>query len=405
VDGQTRPLSREERVALLGHIISELHDGGDLATARERFIAAVGDVDPSEIAAMEETLIKNGLPVSEVQRLCDVHVGAFKPSLDNQAAPAAAPGHPVHTYLADNQALAQLASRLVDLSRDPAAMPVLASVLAGYAGLDNHYQRKEHQLFPLLERHGVTGPTQVMWGVHDQIRGQWKALAALVEKGHSPSVTDQAAALSRGIVEMIYKEEKILFPMALQALTPAEWIEEKRGEDELGYALAKPAAEWPGPLAESGRNALPVLVGNASPPANTNLLPLNTGALSLEMINLLYRHLPLDLSFVDEHDVVRFYSEGRDRVFPRTESAIGRTVQNCHPPKSVHMVNQILEAFRAGKKDVAEFWLPMGPRFIHIRYFAVRDDRAVYRGCLEVVQDVSGIRGLDGQRRLLDWEN
>jgi DUF438 domain-containing protein len=123
------------------------------------------------------------------------------------------------------------------------------------------------------------------------------------------------------------------------------------------------------------------------------------------MVDLLLRHLPLDLSFVDENDVVRYYSESKERIFPRTPASIGRTVQNCHPPRSVDTVNRILESFKAGKKDVAEFWIPMGPRFIHIRYFAVRDNAGHYRGCLEVTQDIGAIRALDGERRLLDWKD
>ena len=275
-------------------------------------------------------------------------------------------------------------------------MPATA-VLANYDGLDNHYKRKENQLFPLLERHGVTGPSQVMWGVHDQIRAQWKQARRAAEGGDVSTFVEAAPAVSRSLVEMIYKEEKILLPLAMEKLTAEEWAEEKRGEDELGYLLAKPAI------------ALPLAAGRPSPspapaPAAAGLLNLATGALSLEVVDLVLRHLPIDISFVDENDVVRYYSEGKERIFPRTAAAIGRTVQNCHPPKSVDTVNRILDSFRAGSKDVAEFWINMGPRFIHIRYFAVRDGAGKYRGCLEVTQDIGAIRALAGERRLLDWK-
>ena len=399
-------IDRDQRIAMLGHIIAELHEGGDLATARQQFAQAVGDVDASEIAAMEEEMIRGGLPVSEVQRLCDVHVGAFRDALDGKQDLAPPPGHPVHTYLADNKILAKLANQLAecgrqlaaDASQSAALLPMAQAALAQYDGLDNHYKRKENQLFPLLERHGVTGPSQVMWGLHDQIRGQFKQARRDADSADVQAVVQSAPALARAIIEMIYKEEKILFPMAMEKLSAADWAEVKRGEDELGYLLAKPAV------------ALPVLSGAAASPspvapANTGLLSLATGALSLEMLNLILTHLPLDLSFVDENDVVRYYSEGKERIFPRTPAAIGRTVQNCHPPRSVHIVNSILEAFRAGKKDVAEFWIQMGPRFIHIRYLAVRDQAARYRGCLEITQDIAPIRALAGERRLLNWED
>jgi DUF438 domain-containing protein len=409
-------LSRQERIAMLGHIIAELHDGGDVTTARQHFARAVGDVDAGEIAAMEEEMIRGGLPVAEVQRLCDVHVGTFKDALDKKTELSPTAGHPVHTYMADNRILAKLAEQLADIARKLGAdesngsmtgelLPVARAALANYDGLDNHYKRKENQLFPLLERHGITGPSQVMWGVHDQIRAQWKKARETVDAADVKAFVAEASALGRNLVEMVYKEEKILFPMAMEKLSAEEWAEDKRGEDELGYLLAKPAiplkVAFPKvpPPAPAHQAVAPT--GDAA----AQLFNLGTGALSLEVVDLLLRHLPLDLSFVDENDVVRYYSEGKERIFPRTPAAIGRTVQNCHPPKSVATVNHILDSFRAGSKDVAEFWIEMGGRFIHIRYFAVRDRANVYKGCLEVTQDVSAIRALTGQRRLLDWEN
>jgi DUF438 domain-containing protein len=405
-------INREQRIAMLGHIIAELHDGGDLATARAHFAQAVGDVDAGEIADMEEEMIRGGLPVGEVQRLCDVHVGAFRDSLDQKKELAPPAGHPLHTYMADNKIIAALATQLSEIARKLDAdgslatelLPVVTAALAKYDGVDNHYKRKENQLFPLLERHGVTGPSQVMWGIHDQIRAQWKQAKKAAEGGDLKGLVDEIPALTRGLVEMVYKEEKILFPMSIEKLSAADWVEVKRGEDELGYALAKPAiAIKPSSLKMASAPAVSPAPASTSP--DLGLLNLGTGALSLEMVDLVLRHLPLDLSFVDENDVVRYYSESKERIFPRTPAAIGRTVQNCHPPKSVDTVNRILESFKAGKQSVAEFWIPMGPRFIHIRYFAVRDNAGKYRGCLEVTQDIAAIRALDGERRLLDWKD
>ena len=391
---------RAERLSALKSIIQELHDGGDLEKARARFQEAVEDVEASEIAAMEEELIRGGLPVSEVQRLCDVHVGAFRHALDEHLQVDVPPGHPVHTYRADNRAISRLAEELGSLARAAAggeaqALPKARSVLEQLAGIENHYQRKENQLFPLLERHGVTGPSQVMWGVPDQIRAALKTVRAAADKQDTNAFAEKAPALARDIAEMVYKEEKILFPLALQTLTDGEWAEVRRGEDELGYALEKPAADWP---AHSPAPSPPPAPANAP-----ELLPLKTGALSLEQLNLILTHLPVDLSFVDESDTVRFYSEGPARIFPRSPAVIGRKVQQCHPPKSVHIVQEILDAFRNGSKDVAEFWIPLGGKFIHIRYFAVRDADKKYRGCLEVSQDVTAIRTLQGEQRLLSW--
>jgi len=393
----------EQRVAALKGIIEDLHRGGDVETARRRFAEAVGDVEPSEIAAMEEEMIRGGLPVSEIQRLCDVHVGALRQALDQHAELTAPAGHPVSTYLAGNRIIARLADELGMIARELQSEPGPADgfaratrVIEQLGGFQNHYQRKENQLFPLLERHGMTGPPRVMWGVHDEIRAQLKAVRETVNRRDAGAFSALAPKLGRALVEMIYKEEKILLPMAMQTLSEGEWAEIRRGEDEMGYVLAQPAAPWPGGL---------TILAASGPTSPSGPLELTTGRLSLEQVNLILTNLPLDLSFVDESDTVRYYSEGRERIFPRAPGVIGRKVQNCHPPDSVHVVNQILESFRAGTKDVAEFWIGLQGRFVHIRYFAIRDRGGAYRGCLEVSQDVTGIRALEGERRLLAWEN
>lgn len=394
--------TRGARIAVLKDIIGRLHAGGDLAEARTRFMQALGDVEASEIAAMEEELIRDGLPVSEVQRLCDVHVGAFRPALDAHQGADVPPGHPVHTYRVANRIITELANGLADAARGLATgqdvdanLDRALDLLDQLRGVDNHYQRKENQLFALLERHGVTGPSQVMWGVHDQIRRKLQDARAAAATRAAQMLADAAPGLARDLVEMVYKEEKILFPMSLRTLSESEWIEARQGEDGLGYVLAHPAAPWP-----LGQGALPPEV----PAAGADLLALLTGALSLEQLNLILTYLPVDLSFVDETDTVRFYSEGPVRIFPRSPAVIGRKVQNCHPPKSLHLVEEILGSFRAGSRDVAEFWIRFHDRLIHIRYFAVRDRSGLYRGCLEVSQDVTEIRRLEGERRLLVWE-
>ncbi|MBN1418848.1 MAG: DUF438 domain-containing protein [Planctomycetes bacterium] len=130
-----------------------------------------------------------------------------------------------------------------------------------------------------------------------------------------------------------------------------------------------------------------------------------TGRLTPAEIAGILNTIPAELSFVGSDDTVRFYSEPPgDRLFPRTKAVIGRNVRNCHPPKSVHMVEKIIDAFRKGERDVAAFWIPFQGRFVHIRYFAVRDEGRNYLGVLEVAQDVTEIRALEGERRLLDWE-
>jgi len=433
------PQPDPDKTAELKAIIQELHDGLSPEVAKARFDEVVRDVSPKEIGAMEEQLIREGTPVGEIQRLCDLHVAIVQNSLERQEPVEAPPGHPAHTYLAANQVITEVANRLGAICAgavegeevDEEWIANFGKELELISGVHRHYQRKENELFPMLERHGITGPSQVMWGVHDEIRAQIKetrtALAA------SPaSAAAKGAALARSVIEMVFKEKKILIPLAMETLTHDEWADVRRGEDELGYAFVEPAAGFPAPADAGGAKSeakaaapdpvphpapaprpsmgpsmtLPIVspdIAAPLPDIEGGYLDLGTGRLSLEQVDMILRHLPVDLSFVDADGFVRYYSETEERLFPRTPGAIGRHVRNCHPPKSVHMVVEILKSFAEGKRDVAEFWIEMGGKFIHIRYFAVRTPEKKYLGCLEVSQDVTGIRALEGERRLLEW--
>jgi DUF438 domain-containing protein len=278
----------------------------------------------------------------------------------------------------------------------PADRARLTALVSTLAEVEKHYLKKENQLFPRLEDKGVSGPSKVMWAIHDDVRAHLKEFRKAVELADAELAVRTGRGVLQEMRDMITKEEKILFPMCLEKFDDADWARVKKGEEEVGYAWVPPAPAWsqapggPGPVASGGPAGGPV--------------PLDTGALSVEQIDLLLTNLPVDISFVDEKDTVVYYSGTADRIFPRTPGVIGRKVQNCHPPKSVDVVESILRAFRSGERDVAEFWIETGGRFVHIRYFALRDKAGSYRGTLEVTQDVTAIRGLRGERRLLDWD-
>ena len=201
---------------------------------------------------------------------------------------------------------------------------------------------------------------------------------------------------------MIYKEEHILFPTSLDMLTQNEWIRVKEGEADIGFAWVVPDKGWPEEIVEKIEESPAEPVDALKDVAGA--LGLDTGQMTLEQINLMLTHLPVDLTFVDENDRVAYYSEGPERIFPRSPAIIGREVRNCHPPQSVHLVNKILDTFKSGSRNTAEFWIEVSGKFIYIRYFAVRDASGYYRGTLEVSQDLTRIRKLEGQQRLLDWE-
>jgi DUF438 domain-containing protein len=333
------------------------------------------------------------MPESEIKSLCDVHVKVFQEALEHQTVPGLPAGHPVHTLMLENRAcegILKEAEAIKDFTKEK---DQLLDILDRLSQINKHFVRKENQLFPILEVKGITGPSKVMWALHDDIRGFIKD----VRKRAAEHKMEQVAitALVKMVNDMIYKEEHILFPMALETLSEEDWVKVRKGEEEVGYAWIKPETQWKASAESFQQSLLAEKIGS---------LNLDTGQLTPEQVNLMMTHLPVDISFVNEQDEVAYYSASPERIFPRSPGVIGRKVQNCHPPKSMDSVQKILDAFRAGKKDVADFWIQMQEKFILIRYFAVRDADGKYRGCLEVSQDVTSIRKLEGQKRLLDWE-
>jgi DUF438 domain-containing protein len=398
------------RLEELAAIVAELHAGKTAEEVKPRFEGLIVDVEATEIAAMEQQLIEGGVPADDVKRLCDVHVQVFADALEGHEPVRVPAGHPIDTFQRESQALLQVTASLRKVAEAIGAPPApdawsrlkeaLTATVERLAEIDAHYLRKENQLFPSLEQHGVEGPSKVMWAIHDDVRALIKQASATIAADDAALAVNTCLALAKMADDMVGKEERVLYPMAIDTLSDEEWAAIRAGEGEIGYAFLTEVPAWP-PAgvagAEAGAAGAPA--GPASP---AGLLQLTTGGLTVEQLNLMLTILPVDVQFVDEHDQVRFYSEG-ERIFPRSPGVIGRKVQNCHPPASVHKVQQIIDAFRSGEKDAAEFWIELGGKFLHIRYFAVRDASGAYRGVVEVAQDVTGIRALEGQRRLLDW--
>jgi hypothetical protein len=393
----------QARKEALKKLILELHAGGNLDEIKARFRTLVGEVSAVEIAQMEQALIAEGLPVEEVKKLCDVHVAVFRDGLGADAPPQMTPGHPVHTFKYENFAAGEVLTLLEEAISALPATEALARARVHaeqLAELNRLYLRKENLLFPFLEKHGVSGPSSVMWAIHDDVRAQLKALRQALADGQAASAKQLLGPLANTIRQLFFKEENILYPTALKVLTEGEWVAIRDQSDSIGYCLVRPGEQWQPQAAPA--EALPQARAYGEAGVATGEIKLDTGLLTAEQINLLLRNLPVDVTFVDETDTVRYFSQTRERVFQRDAAIIGRKVQNCHPPKSVHVVNRILEDFRAGKRDVAEFWIQMAGKFIHIRYLALHDADGVYRGTIEVSQEVSGIRVLEGERRILD---
>ncbi len=383
----------EARIETLKGIIRELHAGKDAETQKKKFQELITDVAPWEIAQMEQQLIAEGMPETEIKSLCEVHVQVFKEALDaKKSVPGLPAGHPVHTLMRENRAAEDILKEIGAITEYAKNRDRLLSLIDRLAEIDKHFLRKENQLFPIFETKGISGPSKVMWALHDDIRGFIKDVRKRVSDGKMEKVA--AEALVKMVNDMIYKEEHILFPMALETLSEDEWVKVRSGEDEIGFSWITPEPAWRPAAGSYQQELLSEKVGS---------LNLDTGQLTAEQVNLILTHLPVDLSFVNENDEVVYYSATPERIFPRSPGVIGRKVQNCHPPKSVDMVEKILSSFKDGSKSAAEFWIQMHGRVLHIRYFAVRDQAGKYRGCLEVSQDITHIQKLTGQKRLLEW--
>lgn len=388
------------RKDLLKHLILQLHTGAAPVQVQRQLARMLGQVPYGLVVEVEQELIEDGMPPEDVTRLCHLHSAALQGAIDLSGAGVAPPGHPVHTFKLENEALARELDALAPVVEALAAAGgapsdkelVAARVrLNGLADVEKHYLRKEHLLFPYLEKHGITGPPKVMWGKHDETRALLRAaLGALATRREPAAALRRAAEEIRGMIE---REENILLPMSLDTLEEAEWWEIARQSAEIGFCLVEPEAEW-----------RPASIPPDETAAAQGRIRLPAGSLSQVELEAILAALPVDTTFVDAEDRVRWFSHGSDRVFSRSRAVIGRKVQFCHPPTSVDTVDQILSALRSGERDVATFWFQMRGRFVHVDYRALRGSAGEYLGCLEVTQDLTERRALAGERRLLSWD-
>ena len=390
---EDRPLD-EEKIETLRRIITELHEGGDLEVLKKQFNDLIEDVSPVEIPRMEQKLMDEGMPKEELTRLSALHVQIFKDALDKHDKLDMPPGHPIHTFMKENAEAERICEAIMSIvsgsgSESADDLPGLVDELSR---IDFHYLRKENQLFPRLESHNITGPPMVMWAIHDEIRASLKE--ARTKSGDD--LLSHMEELVTAVRDMNFKEESILYPLCRDTLAEKEWGQVRKGEEEIGYAWIEPEEGWE-PSVDA---ATAEWESTVSP---DGMVKLDTGVMPIEALNLMLKHLPVDIQFVDAEDKVAYYSDTPVRIFPRSPGVIGREVRKCHPPKSVDVVSKILEEFKAGTHDDAEFWITLNERFLHIKYTAVRDKEGKYIGTVEVSQDITDLRKLEGQKRLLDW--
>ena len=378
-----------------------------LADAKRILKEKVRTLKPYEIALAEQELQEfdeNECQKEDIQKMLEL----FEDIMDT-GRPQLADNHPIMCYYRENDALKKILLEIEDLVQYPLIKNQWLELYDKLREYPIHYQRKQNQLYPLLEKKGFDRPTTTMWNFDDLIRDEIKAAYQLLLDDKD----DEFIAAQQEIIahtrDLMEKEETILYPTSLALITPAEFEDMKHGDQEIGFAfidVAKPTTTTTAPAASTDGfaadlQALLSKYGYTAGPQQE--LDVTTGKLTLEQINLIYQHLPVDISFVDENELVKFYSDTDHRVFPRSKNVIGRKVENCHPRKSVHIVKEIVEKFRSGEQSKAEFWINKPGMFIYIIYFAVRDAQGRFRGVLEMMQDCTHIRALEGSQTLLTW--
>lgn len=399
--------NREYRQKVLKELITELHNGKKVEEVQARFHELVHDISTKEISEMEAELIKEGMPVEEIQRLCDVHASVFKGSIEEIHHPDRSKGHPIHTFKLENQAVKDYINKEVKKNTEDFKENntkenryKLVENINMLLDLDKHYMRKENLLFPYLEKYEITAPPKVMWGVDDEIRDGMKKTKSMLQDSaqNKDTIISTMDEVINKILEMIFKEENILFPLALETLSEDEWLTIEMESDGIGYCLTSPQGKWKPERVnvEAGEEKQKLTDDNTE-----GYIKFDTGILEAKEISAIFNNLPVDITFVDKNGVVKYFSNNKERIFPRTKAVIGRKVENCHPPTSVHVVEKLIEDLKEGRKDHEDFWIRMGEIYVLIRYFAVRDENNEFLGILEVSQNIKPIQEISGEKRLM----
>jgi hypothetical protein len=401
----------EGRKKKLKELILKLHSGSSGQEVRNELMERLKQVPYGEVVEVEQELINEGLPEEEVLKLCDIHSAVLQGNIDLSASKKIPEGHPVDVMLNENRELRKVAEEIRDLLSEIAGkketdmmsdIMILRMLFNSLFDVDKLYKRKEYLIFPYLEKSGITGPPKVMWGKHDEIR---ELLKGSIELLKTEGITAEELMASselillpavNGVVDMTKKEEQILFPMALDTLTEAEWHEVGKQSLEIGFCLYDPPKSWKPEWAKE--ESLSEINKTGAH------IQLPSGNFSVEELLAIMNHLPVDMTFVDKDDKVKYFSQGKERIFQRNRAILNRDVRLCHPPASAHIVDRIIEDFRTGKESSAPFWINMGGKMIYIEYFALRNEKGEYLGVLEVSQNVQVYRELEGEQRILSYK-
>lgn len=403
------------------HEIKSAYDEGKLSLeeARKALKDRVQHLAPYEIAIIEQEMVEeteDECVKEDIQAMLEVFQDVLVTK--EQSLPE---NHPISCYRRENAKMKELLLSVEDLVQYPVIKNQWLELYEELLKFKIHLSRKQNQLYPVLEKKGFTRPTTTMWTLDDFIRDEIAECYKLLLEDKEEEFIGKQAELVADVRDLMDKEENILYPTSLEMISDEEFRYMAEGDQEIGFAyitVNKDKADIPKSSASSAASSplsglssapgfaeeLAGLLGKYGFNNKEEKLNVTTGQLTLEQINLIYQHMPVDLSYVDENELVCFYTDTKHRVFPRSKNVIGRDVKNCHPKASVHIVEEIIKKFRSGEQDKAEFWINKPDLFIYIVYFAVRDENGKFRGVLEMMQDCTHIRSLQGSQTLLTWE-
>jgi len=433
-------MSDKDKKERLKELLRSIHEGeGEVDELRSEFKNLLKTVSPQDIPAIEQELVKEGVTPDEIAEMCDIHLDIFRKSVEDAFGLEDVPkGHPLYNLYRENE----------EITRDAETLPLKASSLreaddfeeklkefgeqvSDFLRIDRtHYSRQEMIIFPHIEKRGIEAVPRVLWRKHEENMDKVKKLLGMISSGFEGKegsvdvLEEKSRDVSQAIMDMVFRENNILYPTLKELLSEGEWAAVAEQEPDLGYYKIEPEGDWhpeeepeypyevEKEISQTELSELPDqlkdIIGEGVERDTYDVrkeddFEVETGFLDKEEVNSLLRTLPIDITYIDENNRVRYYSE-TERIFPRSRAIIGRPVKFCHPPKSVDKVKTILKKFKSGEKDNAEFWIQGNDAFIYIRYFSVRNEEDEYLGAVEVVQEVSEIRDLEGEKRILDWE-
>ena len=355
------------------------------------------NVNPQEAFEVFKMLLDEGSKPNEILVFLDKVINAFYKGLSSHKWEKPKNDNFLKDMNLENEGLVKKTDEIKELLKESDLKTKKEKIITKITELEefnDHYMKKENILFPYMEKAAPKFEgTKIMWSLHDVVRNLLKTTKEILhdENSTAQEVNVAIANLFFGILGVKKKEELILFPSACEVLSERDW-----------YEMHKQSLEYKFPFIHKNKDN-EYDGNNMNEDFSKGVFKTETGQLTFDEIALIFNNLPVDMTFVDEDNKVRYFTRPKDRIFPRSPAVIGRNVNNCHPPESVHVVEEIIESFRAGKEDQAKFWINMKGKMILIQYFALRDSEGTYKGVLEVSQDITEIKSLEGERRLLKW--